>query len=628
MMRRSDTVMTERLLVGMLTALPPGLFTITQLVQAVGNAVPRAVIHATLTRMRASGDLRAFAKLSGETVYAIPYERLPQLYNNVFSDLSESYCDAVPASEDGLQDVIMDMFTLVDLIARERPAITKKGVLPKRTVDRWSEWLTLDPHQCRLLIERKQATTAYPDTLAVVLDLVLRAGLVEMEEGRLVCKPACLATWLKQTDAAIARTVHEVWMMTHCPTDPLARFVGFCLVTLPEGQWIDGVALAKQWHHIAVHKSRRTVEAQLETMLGEINLLREIGMVETGRTQGGNPAFRRRRFAVTAAHEARPLYVQPDGDILLQAHAHYALHYMLLGFSKLVSNDRMRVYRLAPEAVAEALTRGWSIAQLMALLATHAVSGIPEMVKSSLQTWANAQARLHFEPVTAVTFANAEEASQFAAIPHLQQWLNDLTRWTETVYIIRTSQLAAFQSELRSLGLLEMTGIAEGEESAQDERISACDSMAEENDLRGDNEAATRGLFHSPFRYDAYRQRTSEPRTIDLYPDLDNIPAMWHREIRSYHASTLRAIVQRAIEWGCWIESIDEGNEDALLLTPLQITDGPSPELEGYCAEEPVRLPLARLGKVRLVLPGINDMEKNQLKKTGVSCYDRKDMTN
>lgn len=85
------------------------------------------------------------------------------------------------------------------------------------------------------------------------------------------------------------------------------------------------------------------------------------------------------------------------------------------------------------------------------------------------------------------------------------------------------------------------------------------------------DEGIYRGMIRCGEHMAAYRLNDTIPERKELFPGLEQVPAMWLKTARSYHSSTARQMVSQAIQWqtmlalrigGEWVEYLPASLED------------------------------------------------------------------
>ncbi|MDF2669368.1 MAG: hypothetical protein K0R67_1674, partial [Paenibacillus sp.] len=128
-------------------------------------------------------------------------------------------------------------------------------------------------------------------------------------------------------------------------------------------------------------------------------------------------------------------------------------------------------------------------------------------------------------------------------------------------------QMVAFLRKYAKFGLPELV------EYSMRQWISSYDKMGNISLNEGSKtnrnpqkkEAVMQGLIYSREHVQYYDIERSIPRTEDLYPGLAEVPNMWLKECRSYHAATRAEIIRKALEWKACIR-LRQAGQDKLLV--------------------------------------------------------------
>jgi hypothetical protein len=121
------------------------------------------------------------------------------------------------------------------------------------------------------------------------------------------------------------------------------------------------------------------------------------------------------------------------------------------------------------------------------------------------------------------------------------------------------------------------------------------------------------GLLMSDDPYSSLKLEPKLPEIRDLYPDIQEIPAMWWKDYRAYHSSTRKEMVRKAIEWKTALQIRKDGTDTVFLPNRIQETCG-TWHLYGCLYEEldqgtvqEVMLAPEQWEEMKLIVPGIND---------------------
>lgn len=605
-MKQKDRTLRSSVLAVVLALLPPGPFTAAMIEKPLRSLYTRPEIVLMLAELEREEKVMVLKKLSGERLYHLP---LPSLMEETASQfgLPEARDESLAnLASNQRTNLVLDLLTILDQITRYEPELTRKGTLPKKLAEQWSCLFTMDEDICACLLQQKRADLIYPPRIAIALDLLLRSGWIQAKEGRLMPEPEHLREWTNRTDQDWTAFVYRLWMEAFTPVSPLARTIAYLIPYLSEDRWLNEEQVLAWWDRIRSLLPDMAESSASDLWQEELAALQAAGWIETGKTAGGQFVFRRCGASSPPSERDKSLYVQSDMELMLDARSDYALHYLLMGFSELQQHDRMRLYRLNPKSVKQAYVRGWTAASIIKLLERHAVYDVPDSVRTALVQWERDVNLYQTEPVIAVRFRTPQAAEEMAAIPQLASLLTEDRRLNATTYMLSQHEEEQFQAVMKKLGLLEGEGGKSREPGDDDIRLSFMNIIPHptESIHAGDMKAAAAktkpGLFYSPFQINAYERVQLQLRKEELYPGIGEVPAMWLKEGRAYHASTKAAICEQAIRWNCYLEVSYQQN--TIKLMPTRLTAEEPVTLHGYCDGRPFSAQLSELPKLRILL--------------------------
>lgn len=622
----------ERRVLAALVHLPPGPVSCSKLAGMLDAPPGRAELKQLLNGLGARGVVQLLRSATGEVKVCPSPDRLADLHRDTFGPLPACGVKVQARHGDTSPDLTADMITLFGLIHAERPVLNKNGGLPKRLCDAWLRKLTLDNEAAGRMVGGRKAMLPLPEALAVVLDLLVRGGLVHLRQGQLVPDEAAMVRMMGKSDADMRAGVYRLWLAAFLPVHGPARHVA---VLLPEtdGAWIcrDGTEAA--WRDgaaeygladaglPAARNCRDGAPDEWEpAWREELSALQQAGWIVCGETAEGRPAFRWNRplcntdrsCGLATAIREKPLFVQPDLELLLPASHWYALHDLLAGFADMAARDRLQVYRLTEQSVQRALARGWTGAAIEAVLRLTAAGDVPAEVAGALRDWEKAHGRFRMEPACLLRFATPEAAEPFVAIEALAPLLRADNRLGDAAYVLTEAEWEAFRQTAEKLGLAPQAGGTGTGSKGQTRKntdktakINQVDKTGKIDKIRGTDDGnvdyrpavaeaylhdgetpgvpepgesgpvalhsagprhvesaspsvhakavPAQGLFPAPLQPAGYVPATGWSRD-ELFPGLAQIPAAWWKERRSYHPATMRNMLETALSWGCRVE--------------------------------------------------------------------------
>jgi len=441
----------ERRLLARLCLLPPGPVPGERLERLLMPHAGRAETRAMLNRQAEAGCVRLVRNVSGDTLVGLVPEKLTDLHLRLFGPLPLAGTPVREESREAKADLVLDMVTLLGLAADGPAKLSGKGGLPKRIGESWANRLTLTVESGRRIVAGRRAMLTLPDNAAVVLDLLLRAGLVAIRDGWLEPSADAVAGWMGKGDTGMRKAAYLLWLRAFAPEHPLARHVAWLLPAVPQGSWVDCAALERAWRDglSALGLDGGDTAGWIEQLVP----LREAGWLAFGETPDGATAIRP-MYPLSTEDEGSslpgfpfggPLYVQPDFELLLPAGGSYALHAVLERFADLAAGGRMHVYRLTGRSVKRALGRGWSVKTILDVLGHAAAGGVPEEVVRGIRDWEKAAHRFRAEPAVLLRFSDAESADLFAGLEAFRPLLRDDNRLSPGIFVLREAEWVTFR---------------------------------------------------------------------------------------------------------------------------------------------------------------------------------------
>ncbi|NMO94668.1 helicase-associated domain-containing protein [Paenibacillus lemnae] len=455
-----------------------------------------------------------------------------------------------------------DLFhVLVYMHQQEGLTLTTKGTVHKRQITKLEALDTgLRNEDAQGLGLHHTHAEVYTPAVAVLIDLTLALGLVIQLPGRLVLNMDSVLEWLHLSEDHMNALLfqHVMQRYGNQESDHQHFRALLCRCDVPVHSWLDLDALLREMTSAGMVKQERLgmVNKAAATW---VQFLAGAGWADCGQSGDGSLLV---RFRVSGCclmnmpfQEEYPssleggLYVQPDYEILVPPETPYQVLWELCRCADYVAGDRMMVYRLSKTSVTSATYAGFGVEKILTLLGRHAVTGIPEHVVDAVMLWGR-EAALSAPSKTVV---KPEELNA----PSVLQ--GDLQR---------------FKGHQRMEGsFLPRAGLIGG--------------MREYGFLELDDEV---------------------PDGESLFPGIQLIPRSWTSELRGYHASTSRQIVETALGWRAALEIRKNGQNRKFIPLTVQrdpwIIEGELYELE---QKIPVRVELGDgdWQELRILLPAM-----------------------
>ncbi|WP_426447270.1 helicase-associated domain-containing protein [Paenibacillus sp. S-38] len=597
--------------------------------RALPGHLSGAEARAGLAGLLRRGIVFAFRKTWGEHTYVLPADGFAMWQDLLFPGLE----DALPADSfpdaDGLGGsgvgLSGELFGVLVAAAQTGLKLTKHGTLHKKQMAKLAESIRLDPARLSGAGLKYAYGDTYPLELAVLLDLAMRLGVLVPGDEELFLQPEGLQRWLALSAAEQDRVLYGLWQRLGPPVGAPLQHAVRLLEKIPAGVWFPAEAAISALHHQGLTGTEAPAELAAGLRGQWIAPLTAFGWLEEGRDPSGLTVYRWTAHPWNGGGDAEAspggedgrFMVQPDFDILVPPDVSQAVRWELACLADLASADHVSLYKLSRTSVRRALEQGRTADEICSFLQEHAMYGLPENVEHTLQQWAKPFGRTRFVQAMLLRCAEEETAEAVAKLPGAERYL--LEQAGARDFIVEAGELKHFSALLEKAGF--MAGLPQGSGDEEDKRYPKLEAAAPASVrgalLPGEAAAGDKGLIYSRSSVACYQMEGSVPETADLYPKLGEIPAGWLRDYRSYHSSTRREMVEKAIELRTALQLRLGGADMKLVPRKLQETRGtwsvtgfgagpgesPGAGREG----EEIRLLEGQWQEMKLILPGVND---------------------
>ncbi|WP_174704672.1 helicase-associated domain-containing protein [Paenibacillus physcomitrellae] len=256
-------------------------------------------------------------------------------------------------------------------------------------------------------------------------------------------------------------------------------------------------------------------------------------------------------------HEAA-FFVQPDYEVLVPPNTPYTIRWELELCCELISADVMTTYRLTRESVERAAENGRKAGEVLAFLERHALTGVPDAVSLAVREWGEQRKHTSLFHATLLHCADERTADRIAAEPAAE---GALERIGSCHFIVSANERMPVVQMLEQLGVtlynpLEEAAAANG---VLYPRVSPALSGSgtrgsEASKDRNEAVQAPQAWIYAGKPVRIQKADASIPNLEELFPGLRRIPAAWTSEVRTYHASTVKLMLQQALEWKAGVE--------------------------------------------------------------------------
>lgn len=414
--------------------------------------------------------------------------------------------------------------------------------------------------------------------LAQRLGLAVKTGggLLQLNEER-------VEAWLKLPVQAMNTILYHGWISFGYPEEPSLFHGAVHLEKYGDGLWHSLPNWMSNMEKYSIIDGNQG-EMELRFLSGWLAPLFRCGYMDLGYNGLENRLYFRwktdllgkgsdRAVSSYPEGEDQGWYIQPDFEVLVPPGVSYYHLWRLHALAEKVRADEVCVYRLSRVRWIEAIKEGLDAERGLKFLAEHSLYGVPDNVETALREWGK-------NIVYGSPGSPGQDSSQ-------------------------ESRNASFPDE-------SDPGFCAGDSrnfpaGAQDEQIS--------NDCMRDDIDRWLRLASEGAEVEEVWGGTVDGRVAgvdELFPGWRDIPAAWTQSFRSYHASTRKEIVRRAVEWQTFLTMRTLSGERRVLPSRL-VEDSRSWTLEAEGPEGILTMAPEEWEEMQIVFPA-----------AGYSWYDKR----
>lgn len=525
-------------------------FKLEQVNAAAAGHVSGADLRAALPALLRSGALAAVRKAWGEKLYYLPLDRLLGMWNAWgYAELRVQDPARVELRREAKPGLALDLFRALTWMAGNGLRMTAKGTIHQKERGKLEDRIALKAEDVAGLRLKYPHPDVYSPALAVVLDLLLALGLISKERAVWRAHPPGLAAWLSLELPAMNLVLLREMLQRYVPADAGLQHVALRLTAadLKPGVWYALEELLGSLQDQGLLGPEGDPSPERATWIEDwLDALCGCGWLELGRHPEDGVMFRwlieRASSAPVVSQTAKgKLIVQPDFELFVPPDVPFTVRFELEACAELVSSGVMSVYRLTRAGLEQACRLGRTPQEVLRLLEEYS-AGLPEPVRDALLQWGREIGRTTLVEAKLLSCADADAADRIAGLPLLA---GKLERIGPLHYLVNPD----FEADV--LKILDGERLAPVHRQTQnpDEPMYPKLAVVPWPDSEEVKRQGGQGWIYQGADLHFYEPEINSPSVEELFPGLSEIPAMWWKELRKYHASTARELVERAIAW-------------------------------------------------------------------------------
>ncbi|RIX49946.1 hypothetical protein D3P08_22005 [Paenibacillus nanensis] len=522
-----------------------------------------------LRQLESAGILFAVRKMWGELLYFIPVDSFLPWQQALFPCRLEEKNGIVNPITDasGAFVGVMEPFGRRKLYAlaallKTDASFTAKGVLPKKTIQKLDAALRFQESKLRAFPINWAHSEHYSAAVALFLSASGAAGFLRKEEGRLLPDEAPLQDWLALPDEQRERGLLQWLLLYLLRASGREAHIAGALLSAGKEKWYsiqDAESLCAP-----LVGSNGSLQADQTLTINRrlmrwIDLFHELGWMELAELQEGRErwmVFRWRSFPAEMRTDG--LIVQPNGEIITPPDCGHAVRWELETIAERQTDQEPVMYRITSASIAAALEQGRSRDRIVRFL-KQAGGGeaLPSPVEAMLMEWTRKACRFAFDQVSLLRCDSVEMAEHALQLPELAPLL--LQRLGDKDFIVDSRAISDIRSMLQKSGYPPRKAIGTSAEGAAPPypEISVPQPVRDLKDT--DSDAVASRFFslkddggswlYEPSSLHHFELVAEEQaaRPVELLPGIESVPSAWWRQLRSYHASTRKELMQQAV---------------------------------------------------------------------------------
>lgn len=521
--------------------------------EQTGGLLSGAELKVGLAGLRRHGILFALRKSWGEYLYVLPTDTyaiwLKLLAGNPVVQPEELnaltlHWRSVTVTDQPKRSLEQELFYTLVWIASKGLPVTQKGMFNKKGVQRLAEQMALKEKDCVMLASNAQLQYCNDSAVGFVCDVLFQLELAEQAKDAVIINPAAICEWMRLSPEQMRKELHLLYARMYAASglEPLAFAAANGLGT----DWTP-VRRLLDWHRKNGLSTEIEEDALLELIFSWLRQLASFGWAELGYAPAEEGHGRIQVFRYIAplmeAGKKNELFVQPDFEIIVPPGVSYFIQWELELIGERNAVDHAVTYRLTKDSIQRAVRNGRTLHHIEALLTANAKYGVPDNVLATVREWVTQQ-----DEMNGVSSQNP--------YPNLNELHHS------------ASGRGKYFNEI--------------------------------------NSQVMKAIVYTKCAVQYYDIETKFPSLNEIYPEYDALPSAWLKDCRTYHHSTRKQLIQKAIEWRTHLKLRMSGNDIKFVPTRLHEQSG-AWSVSGMLQAEERNLMPDEWEEMQLVLPGINE---------------------
>ncbi|NHN28471.1 helicase-associated domain-containing protein [Paenibacillus agricola] len=544
------------------------------------------------------------------------------------------------------------IFQSMVYISQQQLKLGKNGALHKRQLQKWVELLQISDERLSAIRIVYAYTKEYPTSLAIVLDVLARLQIVELGAEELVLQQDAAKGWLLMSEAEQNKCLYSLWKQVVFPAECWLQHAILLLERQPGNSWIcpEGIMEWLRLNGLINQESDAGDAARIKQLEEQWLLpLLAFGWLDRGSSNEKGSLMSRYRWRAyplatdsllnmweVGLEESKEqeiesrlevglpasegcggnFYVQPDFEVLVPPTTPPAIRWELAAMADHRYSDCMSMYILSRASLTRGMESGRGIDDMIAFLERHALYGIPDNVKLTLEQWAKPFGKVQIEKVILLRCEDETIAASIGKLPDAAECLIEPVG--VQAWLVRAERLPTLTKILDKAGWIPgKLVIKDGSENSPKEQPQSLviDTTKMLEFIKVHRQKVLEPKVHKPqvqgFIYARqpflhFEMDQQLPVIEDIYPNINHVPTAWFKEYRIYHPTTRKEIIETAMGWSTCIQIRSYGIDRTVAPRKISETRGiwsliglEEPQYQEICL-----LP-EEWQEMRIILPGL-----------------------
>jgi len=582
-----------------------------------------------LSELEEAGILFSVQKVWGESLYFMPIESFAGWQRVLFPYKAEP----LPAHErERLMSGVMrsycrplgrQLLCAFSILGRSGLGLTANGTLPKKTIAKLLQATELEEHWLKSFELKWSNSDIYPIQVAFVLEAGSAFGLLTAVDGAMQWNEAKLKAWLKLDEAEREHQLMNWCLTMLLPAAGGSAHLAAMLTIQQTGEWYSNLSVEAwlQKNHFVDDIAMDPKTNQTSSIHSWYGLWHNSGWMELVDCKGsdGTSLFFRWRSAAPLSAERRErvietlpvVAVQPNGELIAQPECPFWIRWELELIAERKSDEQVTVYRLEAASISRALEQGRSRASIQSFL-EQASGGeqLPSTVNALLEVWTSRACRTLFAEVFLLRCDSEEMASIVENDSNISPLL--IQKLGQLDYIVAKSQISVIKALLQKAGYPARKMVQT--EAEDDERSypflgieSAGENFVELLPSEAEKIPAPSYIYESfPLHHYELSDIGARKKLLAI-SEVELVPTMWTKQLRAYHHSTRKELIEKALQWQTPVQLRMERELRSFVPEKLE-QQGEGWAVVGLLRDDPqrelIRLTPDMWSEMRLVIPG------------------------